>query len=243
MEENVQRVFSIMIAVIVFFLLPVYVAFEKKDDTAYAFALRITSELVENVRNNGYISKKMYDDYVTKLAVTGNVYEIKLEHKAYKYNPVICSYQDATHTKLRETFDYNIYKSGYAAGSITYNFVNYGNLVLTYSTSQEVYTENEIITVLGQTNNIVYKGMSDAQYASIGVNQMPINPNIYVAGSLESVYTMNRGDSFSIRIKNINTTPAEIFFNALTVGMISQPLPRVYVNYGCTIQNEKYKSW
>jgi hypothetical protein len=98
MEENVQRVFSIMVAVLVFFILPMYIAFEKKDDTAYALAVRITSELVENVKNNGYISKKMYDDYVSKLAVTGNIYDISMEHKSYKYYPVICSYTDATFT-------------------------------------------------------------------------------------------------------------------------------------------------
>jgi hypothetical protein len=243
MEENVQRIFSIMIAVIVFFLLPMYVAYEKKDDTAYALAVKITSELVENVRNNGYLSRKMYDDYVTKLSVTGNTYEIKIEHKAYKYNPVICSYEDAAHTKLRETFEYGLYKNQYAVGNITYKGVSYGNLVLSYSKSEEVYTEAQILDVLSVSNNIVYTGMNITDYANVDINTIPINPNIYASGTLGAVYTMNKGDSFTIRLRNTNTTVAEIFFNALTVGMISKPIPRVYVNYGCTIQSEKYKTW
>ncbi len=243
MEENVQRVFSIMVAVIVFFLLPMYVAFEKKDDVAYALAVRITSELTENIKNNGYISKKMYDEYLSKMAVTGNSYEIKLEHKSYKYNPVICSYSDATYTKLLETFEYDIYKGQYLTGTIIYNGNAYGNLVLSYSKSEEVYTENQILDVLSQENNIVYTGMAKEVYQNVGLNSIPLNPNLYASGTLGSIYTMNKGDSFAIRVRNTNTTVAEIFFNALTLGMTAKPVPRVYVNYGCTIQNEKYKTW
>lgn len=244
MEENVQRVFSIMVAVIVFFLLPMYVAFEKKDDIAYALAVRITSELVENVKNNGYISKKMYDEYVSKMAVTGNTYEINFEHKSYKYNPVICSYSDATYTKLLETFEYDIYKDQYlSTGIISYNGATYGNLVLSYSRSEEVYTENQILDVFATENNIVYTGMNKTDYVNVGVNSIPLNPNLYASGTLGPVYTMNKGDSFTVRVKNTNTTVAEIFFNALTLGMTAKPVPRVYVNYGCTIQSEKYKNW
>lgn len=243
MEENVQRVFSIMVAVLVFFILPMYIAFEKKDDTAYALAVRITSELVENVKNNGYISKKMYDEYVSKLGVTGNVYEISMEHKSYKYYPVICSYTDATYTKLRETFEYDIYKNQYANGAISYNGNVYGNLVLSYSRSEEVYTEAHIVDVLATTNNIVYTGMSPDVYANVGESSIPLNPNLYASGTLGPVYTMNKGDSFTVRIKNKNTTIAEIFFNALTAGMATDKMPRVYVNYGCTVQDEKYKTW
>lgn len=244
MEENVQRIFSIMIAVIVFFLLPMYVAFEKKDDIAYALATRMTSELVENIKNNGYISKKMYDDFVSKLLVTGNTYEINMEHKSFKYNPVICSYTNADFTELRETFEYDIYKDQYlTTGIISYNSGTYSNLLLSHYRNLEVYTEEQILDVLSKTNNIVFTGMPDADYINTPISSIPLEPNLYASGTLGSVYTMNKGDEFSIRIKNTNTTTAEIFFNTLTLGMASNPIPRVYVNYGCTIQNEKYKNW
>ena len=243
MEENVQRVFSIMIAVIVFFLLPMYVAFEKKDDIAYALAVRMTSELTENVKNNGYLSKKIYDEYISKLAITGNTYEIKIEHKAYKYNPVICSYSDATHNTLLQTFEYEIYDSQYLNGNISYNGNTYGNLQLSYNRNEEVFTEEQILDILSIDNSSVYTGMSREAYANVGINDIPLEPNLYSSGFLGAVYTMSKGDDFSIRIKNVNTTTAEIFFNTLTLGMASNPMPRVYVNYGCTIQNEKYKNW
>ena len=79
MEENVQRVFAILISVIIFFIFPVYIAYEKKDDISYALALKITTEFVNNVKNNGYISYDMYTKFVSDLAATDNMYDIKFE--------------------------------------------------------------------------------------------------------------------------------------------------------------------
>lgn len=244
MEENVQRVFSIMIAVIVFFLLPLYVAFEKKDDVSYALALRVTNDFVENVQNNGYISKNMYDDLVTKLGTTGNIYKISMVHTAYKYNPVIFSYNDAAHTKLLQTFDYNMYKDQYINnGFIVDHGVRYDNLVVSYSRNQEVHTEQQIINTFAQSASVVQSGMTAAAYNAVNVNSIPLNPNIYNSGTLGQVYTMNKGDTFTVIVQNTNTTVAETLFNTLTVGMVAKPIPRVYVNFGCTIQNEMYKNW
>lgn len=243
MEENVQRVFSIIIAVMVFFLMPMYIAFEKKDDTSYALAVKITSEFVQNVQNNGYLSRKMYEDYTSKLGITNNTYEIKMEHKSYKYNPIIVSYTDTNYNKIKETFDYGIYAQQFKTGTITYNGNTYGNLVSSYVKNEEVYTENQIIDVLSREKSNVYTGMSKDEYANVGVNDISLEPNLYTSGALGAVYTMNKGDEFTVRLKNTNTTTAEIFFNALTVGMVTDPIPRVYVNYGCTIQAEKYKDW
>ena len=54
MEDNLQRIFAILLTVVVFFLMPIYLAFDKKDDVAYALALRITSNFVDNVFTNPY---------------------------------------------------------------------------------------------------------------------------------------------------------------------------------------------
>ena len=59
MEDTLQRVFSVLVAIVIFFLLPLYIAFEKKDDISYSLALKITSNFVDNVKNKGYLSKKI----------------------------------------------------------------------------------------------------------------------------------------------------------------------------------------
>ena len=92
MDGILQRVVSIIIAVAIFFILPVYIAYEKKDDISYALALKITTDFVENVNSRGYISADMYNSFISELSVTQNTYDIYLEHTAKKYNPVIYSY-------------------------------------------------------------------------------------------------------------------------------------------------------
>ena len=78
MEDNLQRIFAILLTVVVFFLMPIYLAFDKKDDVAYALALRITSNFVDNVTTKGYLTAKMYNDFVSELSTTDNLYEIHI---------------------------------------------------------------------------------------------------------------------------------------------------------------------
>ena len=76
MEDNLQRFFSILISVLIFFILPLYITFEKIDDISYSLALKITSSFVDEVTAKGYISEEMYNNFVSRLSVTGNTYEI-----------------------------------------------------------------------------------------------------------------------------------------------------------------------
>ena len=54
MEDNLQRVFSVLISVLILFLMPLYITFEKMDDISYSLALKITSNFVDNVNAKGY---------------------------------------------------------------------------------------------------------------------------------------------------------------------------------------------
>ena len=95
MEDILQRVFPILISVLILFILPLYITFEKMDDISYSLALKITSNFVDNVTAKGYISEEMYNDFISELSVTGNVYDIKMEHVAKKYNPVFYVYDSS----------------------------------------------------------------------------------------------------------------------------------------------------
>lgn len=241
MDDNLQRVFSVLISTIIFFMLPLYIAFEKKDDISYALALKITSNFVDEATSKGYISKNMYEQFVSDLELTGNVYEIKIEHVAKKYYPTIYSYTDVNKTQIRENglakFDYSMYSDVLASGKLTESGTDYENLKFAYSLSEEVFTENRILETL---NEDIAKNLRD-NYNTYSINNIPINPTIY---SLEDkdLYTMNIGDEFNVTIRNTNTTIATILFNTLTFGANSGDLPKVYINYGGTIQNDDYKN-
>ena len=167
MDGILQRIVSILIAVIIFFILPVYIAYEKRDDISYALALKITTDFVDDVNSKGYLTSEMYDEFVSELAVTQNSYDIYMEHTAKKYNPVIYSYSDDM-TTIRSKFDYNLYKDEYENGEIVIdngsNAGTYNNLILAYDLSEKKYTEEQILDVISSTDKTLNIDMSLGAY-------------------------------------------------------------------------------
>ena len=87
MDDTIEIILAFLLSVIVFFIFPIYVAFEKKDDLAYALATKYVSDFVEEVKIKGYISADMYTDLEEKLLATDNTFDIFMEHRAKKVYP------------------------------------------------------------------------------------------------------------------------------------------------------------
>ena len=243
MEDNWQRVFSILISVLILFILPLYITFEKIDDISYSLALKITSNFVDNVTAKGYVSKEMYNDFVTKLSVTGNVYDVKMEHLSRKYEPIIYTYNDKGRAGF---FDYALY-------SQSLNSEN-SNIELSYKVSEIKYSQAQILKILDGTDEKAFSDMTDSEYKNIDIKNINSHPYMYanyttnqdgekVIDNNNRIYTMNKGDEFSVRIKNENVTVATVLFNAFTLGIGgTENNTRIYINYGGTIQEEEYKN-
>lgn len=230
MEDIIQRVFAVIFVVLVFFAMPLYMTFEKKDDISYALATKITSNFVDEVTAKGYLSESMYNDFVSKLAVTGNTYDIKLEHIARKYSPVVNIYKkDNNQSSLQQTLEYQgnevseiNNKKDYKVGETVYSKENW-DVEVTYSMYEEFYTEKQILRYLTESSSNTKMKYQDSD------NKI--------------VYTMSVGDEFGVIVKNTNTTIATMFFNTFTFGAMSEENPRVYINYGGTIKNEEYRDF
>lgn len=274
MDDNLQRVFSVLISILILFILPLYITFEKMDDISYSLALKITSNFVDNVTAKGYITEEMYNDFVTRLSVTGNVYDVKLEHISKKYNPAYYIYDD--NGNVQEILEYSIYASAIKDinnVSLTVNGKEYtirdnsgselkSNIKLSYNTSEVKYTEKQILSVINGndvTNTIPYSKMDLSYYINnVTKSDISVIPYMYGNYKMETdvngknkveldtenkIYTMNKGDEFSVRIKNENTTIATILFNTFTLGIGgTENNTRVYINYGGTIAEEEYKN-
>lgn len=267
MEDTLQRVFSILISVLILFILPLYITFEKIDDISYSLALKITSNFVDNVTAKGYLSEEMYNDFVSELAVTGNVYDVKMEHVAKKYNPAYYIYDDDG--KVQLVLDYSIYAkdvNNSTDNSLTVKGKKYNlshkdadgndvsNIKLSYSTSEIKYSEKQILEVLNDESKINFFNMGKVKYTNLSKDQVPLIPYTYANTKYDElgnvkfdednrIYTMNKGDEFSVRIKNENVTIATVLFNAFTLGIGgTENNTRVYINYGGTIQEEEYKN-
>lgn len=230
MEDIIQRVFAVIFVVLVFFAMPLYMTFEKKDDISYALATKITSNFVDEVTAKGYLSESMYNDFISKLAVTGNTYDIKLEHIARKYSPVVNIYQKNNNQfNLSQTLEYHGNEVSeikdekkYIVGKKEYSKEEY-NVEVTYSMYEEFYTEKQILRYLTESSSNTKMKYQDSD------NKI--------------VYTMSVGDEFGVIVKNTNTTIATMFFNTFTFGAMSEENPRVYINYGGTIKNEEYREF
>lgn len=254
MEDIVQRVFAILMSVFMFFILPLYIAFEKKDDISYALALKITNSFVDNVNSKGYLTLEMYDKYISELSVTGNVYDVSLEYNAKEYNPVIqvsktTTKEDGTKNKdifaeydyLEKKEDFDKYNKGENDNFLTVYSVNgnkYGDKAeLTYKLSEVKYTTQQILDLLDGSSNYV----SSAGYSSssFSIGDLPTVPRIYGLKN-EGVLLMNEGDQFSVIVKNTNTTVATVLFNTLTFGANAGNDTKVYINYGGTVKNTEW---
>lgn len=252
MEDNIQRVFTILISVVIFFLLPLYMAFEKKDDISYALALKITTAFVDEVTNKGYLTEDMYSDYISNLQVTANTYNVTFEHIAKKYYPVINTYQKMN---INDDGSYS-YEN---LQSIYFDFQQYHN---EYENNQD-FIKSQISDTLASTSKTISElnnaidsytwrhndkeakinlGTEEYKYLELGYRlqeEKHYTDEILseIKNNSKNRYTMNQGDEFTVIIKNENTTIATILFNSLTFGANSGNDTKVYVNYGGTIKN------
>lgn len=251
MDDNLQRVFSVLISILIFFILPLYITFEKLDDISYSLALKITSNFVDNVTAKGYISEEMYNDFVTRLSSTGNVYEVKLEHVSKKYTPAYYLYNDNGEIKFKKDYsEYIDWLNGNPAST---------NAKLSYSTSEVKYSEKQILSVIKNNDDTKpFSEMTTFEYSNMNLEDIPVIPYMYAnynvskddSGNITSqinnenkIYTMNKGDEFNVRVRNENVTIATVLFNAFTLGVGgTENNTRVYINYGGTIQEEEYRN-
>ena len=82
MEDSLSTVFSIIVALIIMFIVPLMDAWELQDNIAYVVTYSAVTDFVNTVRNTGYISINNYSSFESVLLSTGNTYSITMEHKA-----------------------------------------------------------------------------------------------------------------------------------------------------------------
>lgn len=126
METSLQKIIAAIVGVMILFIIPVYIAYEKVDDVSYSLALKLTQNFVDNVRDKGYISPEMYSDFVSGLYATNNTYDVNIEHIKKRYDPAIYIYaknEDNTKGQLLHILDYEKYLTdkGELPNTITIN--------------------------------------------------------------------------------------------------------------------------
>ena len=124
MGDSLSIIFSVMVALILMFIVPLVDTWELQDNLSYVVTYAAVTDFVDTVRNTGYISNDNYSSFVTTLNSTGNRFAVTMEHRAIneklsqemmedqgRYSSVyLNTYTNAILEKLAENDGKGVYK-------------------------------------------------------------------------------------------------------------------------------------
>ncbi|GAB6990065.1 hypothetical protein [Paenibacillus pini] len=101
--NTVSKFVAVLIALLLLFIYPAKEAAEKQDDLSRIIVYNAVTQFVDAVRNKGFLTPVMYQDFINEIEVTGNVFDIQMEHQHKKYQP---DYTDAADpSTFQDQFD------------------------------------------------------------------------------------------------------------------------------------------
>lgn len=87
MGDTLITIISIFLAAILMFIFPLMSVSERNDDIAQTVVQTATADFVDEISISGAIKPSSYEAYQSKLAATGNTYDIEIEVQHLDDNP------------------------------------------------------------------------------------------------------------------------------------------------------------
>ena len=167
MGDSLITVVAILAASVLMFLFPMLSVAERNDDISQAAVQTATVEFVDNIRSTGKIQQINYDNYVQKLAATGNSYDVEMERKVLDENPSK-KVTWASSKKIGE----NVYYSEYTEQLLN-DLAQTGEVNLKEGDIISVSVKNTNTTMSQMLRNFFYtvtgQGTSEVQAAHAGM--------------------------------------------------------------------------
>jgi len=88
MSNPLIKIFAAFIAILLMGIWPIYTAFSSQDSNSQIIVLNTVTRFVDSVRDKGYITPRMFQEFEDQLYLTGNTYDIQMEHLHKRYDPV-----------------------------------------------------------------------------------------------------------------------------------------------------------
>ncbi len=92
MSSMVSKFVAVLLAAALLFVYPAAEAYQKQDDLSRLIVYNAVTQFVDAVRNKGYVTPVMYQDFLNEIQATGHDFDVQMEHLHKKYTPV---YTDA----------------------------------------------------------------------------------------------------------------------------------------------------
>ena len=163
MKDNISIIFTAIIGTFLIVLLPLYSILDRQDSMSYNVVLTSTTNFVDSIRNNGFVDRQSYYDYISALASTANTYKVTIE--AYRK------------TLIKETDEFG--------NVITDSFVEEIELYNTQDILSVLEGETDINTdKSNEKNNVYLFDVNDEIYVKVHNTNMTAGSVIYnvVAG-------------------------------------------------------------
>ena len=168
MSNPLSKIVAALLVVALIVLFPAVQSAERAENIAVLTTYNTMVQFTDAVRNKGYLSARMYEDFVRDLAVSGQVYEVELEHRHKKYHP---EYDDpADNSTFQERFSV-IYDSYYTEELLGQLFSNTG--------------------AIGDTDRL-YK-LETGDFFSVALTRRSVSPYQVLAGFLQASSMAGRG--------------------------------------------------
>lgn len=87
MGDTVITLVAIFLAAILLFVFPLMAVSERADDTSQTYVGALTAQFVDEIRTSTLIKQEKYDMFVSKLAATGNTYDVEMVVGKVDENP------------------------------------------------------------------------------------------------------------------------------------------------------------
>jgi hypothetical protein len=78
---------DIIIAILVIFLFPLLYFGLKQEAIIQTVVSAKTTELVDEIRSNGFLTRERYDEYLEELSKTGRIYDVSIRHRQLVHEP------------------------------------------------------------------------------------------------------------------------------------------------------------
>lgn len=111
MEGTISKIYAIFLAFLLLIVFPILSFAQMQDETARTVVFSKTTQFVDSVRNLGYITPNMYEEYMETLGQLGNIYDVKIEHHHRTVAPVLKDDLAIVQTGNRAQYDsyYQLY--------------------------------------------------------------------------------------------------------------------------------------
>ena len=149
MGDSAMTVVAILVAVVIMGVFPLMAMANEKDETANLSAQTATTEFVNNIRTTGKITLNNYDNYVSRLAATGNSYDTEITVQVLDENP---SKKTTNATVIGD----NVYYTEYTT-QILEKLASNPVIQLKEGDIVSVSAQNTNITIAQQLRNFMYK--------------------------------------------------------------------------------------